>query len=227
MKAGPDITLIAALVGDPARANMLMILFSGMALTAGELADEAGVTPQTASSHLAKLVDGGLLIQRKQGRHRYYQLAGPEVATMIEGLMGLAQSVGHARTRVGPKEPALREARVCYDHLAGDRGVALYDSLVRRNALAVTGDGLELTETGARFIADLGVDLKALRASRRPLCLACLDWSSRRNHLAGALGAAMLQRFQDMGWAQREKGARIMRFSARGAAAFDKLTSVE
>lgn len=223
MKTGPDIAMIASLMGDPARANMLMILFNGMALTASELATEAGVTPQTASSHLAKLVDGGLLVLRKQGRHRYYQLANSEVATMIEGMMGLAQRVGHMRARTGPKEPALREARVCYDHLAGDRAVALFDSLVERKALDVASDGLSLTPVGERFIVDFGVDLDAARASRRPLCLACLDWSSRRSHLAGSLGAALLQRFQDIGWARREKDSRVVRFSPKGAAEFDHL----
>lgn len=222
MKTGPDIAAIASLIGDPARANMLTILFNGMALTASELATEAGVTPQTASSHLAKLVDGGLITPRKQGRHRYYQLAGPDVATMIEGMMGLAQNVGRLRSRVGPKEPALREARVCYDHLAGERGVALFDGLARRGALAVAGDGLALTSAGERFIVDFGVDLAAARSGRRPLCLACLDWSARRNHLAGALGAAMLQRFEDLGWARREKGSRVVRFAPKGAAAFDR-----
>lgn len=223
MKTGPDIAMIASLMGDPARANMLMILFNGMALTASELAAEAGVTPQTASSHLAKLVDGGLLALRKQGRHRYYQLANSEVATMIEGMMGLAQRVGHMRARTGPKEPALREARVCYDHLAGDRAVALFDALVDRKALDVASDGLALTQAGERFIVDFGVDLEAARASRRPLCLACLDWSSRRSHLAGSLGAALLQRFQDIGWARRESGTRIVRFSPKGATKFDRL----
>lgn len=219
--------MIAALIGDPARANMLTILFGGMALTASELATEAGVTPQTASSHLAKLVDGGLITPRKQGRHRYYQLASAEVAAMIEGMMGLAQQVGHMRARPGPKEPALREARICYDHLAGERGVALFDGLVRRGALAVASDGLALTPAGEHFVADFGVDLDEARNSRRPLCLACLDWSSRRSHLAGALGAALLQRFQDIGWARREKGTRIIRFSPKGVVAFDRLVKAE
>ncbi len=225
MKAGPDIASIAALVGDPARANMLTALTSGMALTATELAAEAGVAPQTASSHLARLVDGGLLVLRKQGRHRYYALARPEVGAMIEGLMGLAQQVGRQRARPGPKEPALREARVCYDHLAGDRGVALFDSLVRRKALTVEGDGIALSEAGEGFVTDFGVDLAAARASKRPLCLACLDWSSRRNHLAGALGAAFLKKFGDLGWARREPGTRIVRFTPPGARAFDRLVA--
>lgn len=223
MKEGPDIAMLAALVGDPARANMLTALTAGKALTASELAAEAGVTAQTASSHLGKLVDGGLISLRKQGRHRYYQLAGDEVAAMIEGMMGLAQRVGHLRTRTGPKEPALREARICYDHLAGERGVALFEGLARRRALTVSGEGVTLTQAGDAFVADFGIDLGAARKSRRPLCLACLDWSLRRNHLAGALGAAFLRRFDDLGWARRELNSRVVRFSPKGAIAFDRL----
>src|SRR3954463_8771268 len=132
MKAGPDIALVASLVGDPARCNMLTALMSGRALTASELAQEAGVTPQTASSHLAKLEASGLVEPEKQGRHRYYRLTGPDVAGVLEGLMGLAARVGHLRVRTGPKDPALRRARVCYDHLAGDLGVQMLDAMTRR-----------------------------------------------------------------------------------------------
>ena len=129
MKAGPDISRIAALVGDPARSNMLTALMTGRALTASELAHQAGVTPQTASSHLSKLEAGGLVEQEKQGRHRYFRLSDPDVAAVLEGLEGLAARAGHMRVRTGPKDPALRHARVCYDHLAGDLGVQMLDSL--------------------------------------------------------------------------------------------------
>jgi DNA-binding transcriptional ArsR family regulator len=125
MRLGPDIAPIAALIGDPARAAMLVALMDGRALTAGELAHEAGVTPQTASGHLTKMTDAGLLVVRKQGRHRYVALAGDEVGRVLEALMNVAATTGHARTRTGPKEPALRAARVCYDHLAGEQAVAL------------------------------------------------------------------------------------------------------
>ena len=138
MKAGPDIAMVASLVGDPARSNMLTALMTGRALTASELAHQAGITPQTASSHLAKLEAGGLIEPEKQGRHRYYRLTGPDVAGVLEGLAGLAERAGHTRVRTGPKEPALRRARICYDHLAGDLGVQMLDSmrkqrLVRQN----------------------------------------------------------------------------------------------
>lgn len=194
MKSGPDIALIASLVGDPARANMLTALMGGRALSAGELAAEAGVTLQTASSHLAKLQTGGLIAVEKQGRHRYFRLTGPDIAVMLESMMGLAARVGHVRARPGSKDPALREARVCYDHLAGAQGVRLLDSLLQRRLMRQSGGKVELTGAGEAFVAEIGIDLATLAHSRRPLCRTCLDWSVRRPHLAGALGAAILER---------------------------------
>src|SRR5882757_8102272 len=162
MKVGPDIATIAALLGDPGRANMLTALTAGQALTAGELAREAGVTAQTASSHLGKLSAGGLIEGRKQGRHVYYTLSGPDVAGVIEALTGLAERTGHTRVRTGPKEPALRRARVCYDHLAGDLGVALLDSLTARRMILGSGESLVLSEAGETFMTALGLDVAAL-----------------------------------------------------------------
>ncbi len=224
MKVGPDIAPIAALVGDPARANMLSVLSNGRALTATELAQEAGVTIQTASSHLSKLVAGNLLVVNKQGRHRYYRLKGPEVAAMLESLMGLAADAGHMRVRTGPKDPALRRVRVCYDHLAGDLSVDLFDRLVTRKILRLTkasaesdaDDGVALSGKGRAYFAALGIDLEALAGKRRPLCKACLDWSVRRNHLAGGLGAALLNHFYERKLARREPESRIVTLSARG-----------
>jgi DNA-binding transcriptional ArsR family regulator len=226
MKEGPDIAMVAALLGDPARANMMSALSAGQALTAGELAREAGVTAQTASSHLAKLAAGGLIEGRKQGRHIYYALSGPDVAGVLEALTGLAERTGHTRVRTGPKEPALRRARVCYDHLAGDLGVALLDSLTARKMIVGTGESLVLSEAGETFMTALGLDVPALSALRRPLCKGCLDWSVRRSHLAGALGAALLSRFYALGWAQREAGTRVVSFSPRGLEAFREIFGV-
>lgn len=220
MKAGPDIAQVAALLGDPARANMLTALMDGQALTAGELARAAGVTPQTASSHLARLQAGGLTAVRVQGRHRYYALADDDVARVLEGLMGLAERAGLKRTRTGPREPELRNARVCYDHLAGDLGVAMLDGMIAQGRIAETDGHLALTPAGGAFLHDLGIDPHGLAGSRRPLCKACLDWSVRRSHLAGALGAAILTRLYEMGWARRLEGARIVRFTPDGLAAF-------
>jgi DNA-binding transcriptional ArsR family regulator len=226
MKVGPDIATLGALLGDPARANMLTALLAGQALTAGELAREAGVTAQTASSHLSRLEAGGLLTQKKQGRHRYYALSGEDVAGVIEALMGLAARTGHTRVRTGPKEPALRRARVCYDHLAGDLAVAMLESLVARGLVDETQQALTLTPAGRTFMETLGLDLPALVASRRPLCKGCLDWSVRRTHLAGALGAALLDRFYSLGWAAREPGTRLVRFTPRGLDAFREIFGV-
>jgi hypothetical protein len=199
---------------------MLTALMSGKALTASELAAEAGVTLQTASAHLAKLDQGGLLQQRKQGRHKYFTLAGSEVAAVLEALMGFAAGAGHLRSRTGPRDPELRKARVCYNHLAGDLGIRLYDSLVARGFLTLGESGLDLSEQGRRFMQRFGLDLEGLAARRSPLCRECLDWSERRSHLAGGLGRALLGRIEDLGWARRVDGTRIVRFSPKGEAAF-------
>jgi len=219
MRSGPDITRIAALLGDPARANMLSALMAGQALTAGELAREAGVTPQTASAHLAKLEDGGLLTRRHQGRHNYFALAGPDVAEALEQLTTLADRVGHTRTRPGPRDPQMRRARVCYDHLAGDAGVALLDGLVAKGRMIDEDGSLRLTDQGHAFAREFGVCLEA--HGRRPLCKACLDWSVRRSHLAGILGAGLLSRIYDLGWARRIEGTRVVQFSAPGLRSFE------
>lgn len=222
MKVGPDIALVASLLGDPARANMLTALMGGAALTAGELARHAGVSAQTASSHLAKLRDGGLVAVRRQGRHAYFSLADADVGAVLEGLMGLAARAGHQRVRPGPREPALREARVCYDHLAGDLGVAMLDGLIAKGRLTEAGETLSLTEAGERFVRAFGVDPDVLAKGRRPVCKSCLDWSVRRSHLAGGLGAALLQRICELGWARREPGTRLVAFSPSGRAAFEE-----
>ena len=221
MKEGPDIARIAALIGDPARANILSALMSGKSLTATELAAEAGVTVQTASAHLAKLEAGGLTHVRKSGRHKYISLSGPEVASVLEALMGLAAGHGHLRTRTGPRDDALREARVCYNHLAGARGIAMYDALLAHDHLVETGDEVTLTASGATFVKALGVDLDNLQKSRAVLCRSCLDWSARRTHLSGSLGRAMLARMEVLGWAKRSSDSRAVMFTAKGRAQFD------
>jgi DNA-binding transcriptional ArsR family regulator len=223
MKEGPDIAHIAALIGDPARANMLTALMNGKALTATELASEAGVTVQTASSHLGKLDQGGLLRPRKQGRHKYFSIANDEVGAVLEALMGLAARSGHLRTRTGPKDAALRKARVCYNHLAGDMGTRLYDSMLRRNLLISCDSDLRLTPAGVAFSSDFGINIDQLSKAKAPLCKDCLDWSERRSHLAGSLGRAMLTQFETLGWAARDKDTRVVRFSQKGEAAFEAL----
>jgi DNA-binding transcriptional ArsR family regulator len=222
MKDGPSIAPVAALVGEPARANMLAALSGGMALTASELAGEAGVTLQTASSHLAKMETAGLITGARQGRHRYFRIAHDDVAGMLEAIMGVAARTGHVRTRPGPRDPVLRTARVCYDHLAGEMGVRLFDGLVHRRRIAGHDGTLRLTRSGADFMKKFQVDLDRLEKSRRPLCRPCLDWSMRRNHLGGALGAALLERFETLNWIQREAKGRAVRFTSTGEQQFGR-----
>jgi DNA-binding transcriptional ArsR family regulator len=220
MSDGPNIARIAALVGDPARAEMLTALLGGRALTATELSGVAGITKQTASAHLSKLLEARLLTMQSQGRHRYFQLADADVAHLLESLMGVAHRAGAVRLRSGPREPALRNARQCYDHLAGDKGVQLFDSLVQRGLFKPASGTLELSGSGANFFHDFGIDVDLLEKRRRPLCRSCLDWSARRHHLGGALGAAMLQRIFALGWARRARYSRAVIFSAGGEMAF-------
>ncbi|NJM84463.1 MAG: winged helix-turn-helix transcriptional regulator [Tabrizicola sp.] len=219
MKEGPDIARIAALIGDPARANILTALMEGMALTAGELAREAGVTPQTASSHLTRLTDGGLLNMVSQGRHRYFALASPEVAQMIEALMGLAAAAGHLRHRPGPRDERLRAARRCYHHLAGKAGVRMHDSLAARGFLHQRPGGLALSPSGTAFLQRLGLDLAAAPA---PYCKTCLDWSERRPHLGGPMGRALLSLFLAKGWFKPGDDSRALHFTPVGLQEFDR-----
>jgi DNA-binding transcriptional ArsR family regulator len=221
MKEGPSFAPVAALAGDPARANMLAALMSGKALTASELAHEAGIAAPTASAHLAKLEAGGLISALAQGRHRYFRLASADVAAMLEHLMGVAARAGHLRARPGPSDPAIRKARMCYDHLAGEMGVAMLDALLRTRRLAACGDDLSLTPKGRVFLAEFGVALD--EGGRRPLCRTCLDWSMRRSHLAGRLGAALLERITALGWAARARDSRAIVFTRAGEAKFAKM----
>ena len=164
MKEGPDISIVAALIGNPASANMLMALLAGPALTATELAQESGLSLSTASGHLAKLEKAGLVAIARQGRHRYFRLADPDVAIALEGLMPVAARAGHLRVRTGPRDPELRRARSCYDHLAGHLAVTMLDRLVERRLLTAAATMLRLTEEGRRFFAQDGIDLGGLRA---------------------------------------------------------------
>lgn len=222
MKEGPDIARIASLVGDPARANMLTALMDGGALTASELALEAGVGLPTASSHLSKLVEGGLLKLASQGRHRYFGLAGPQVAVMLESIMGVAAQSGPTRTRPGPKDVKMRQARVCYDHLAGEQAVAMLDRFVAEEVVVRDADAIRLGPAGQSFFSGIGIDTDRLGNARRPMCRACLDWSVRRSHLAGSLGAAILDKILAEKWALRPAGSRTVEFTPPGRRAFEK-----
>jgi DNA-binding transcriptional ArsR family regulator len=216
-----DLAALGALIGDPARARMLTALMSGRALTATELSIEADVRASTASAHLAKLAGARIVALEKQGRHRYFRIFDMEIAAMLEELMGIAAR--RAPRRTGPADPALRMARVCYDHLAGERGVWLLEKLREQEILAGR-DGTSVTRRGEEFFGRFGIDIAALARSRRPLCRLCLDWSERRHHLGGALGAAILDRIFALRWARRELDSRAVVFSSRGEEALRGLS---
>jgi DNA-binding transcriptional ArsR family regulator len=223
MKEGPNLAAVAALLGDPARANMLTALMDGRALTATELAQEAGVSPQTTSGHLSRLEAAKLVEVEKQGRHRYFRLSGEDVAEVLEGLMGLAARTGHLRQTPGPKDPALRQARICYDHLAGDMGVWAFDRLRANGLVGGEARDVHVTRAGKDFFSRFGIDTERLEGEKRPVCRVCLDWSERRYHIAGALGASFLERLFENGWARREKDSRAIHFSPKGRENFSKL----
>jgi len=215
MDADVNIAAVAALVGDPARARMLTALMDGRARTAKELAYGAGVTPQTASSHLAKLVGARLLAMERQSRHRYFRLAAPSVGHAVEALMAVAPTRPRVTVAAGPLD-GLRLARTCYDHLAGRLGVRLTDALVRRRLLRPSGRDFLLTASGVRFLGRLGVDVEKTRRERRAFARQCLDWSERRAHLAGALGAAVARRCLDLHWMHPVGGERTLVLTPQG-----------
>ena len=220
MIAAVNIAEVASLIGDPSRANMLAAMFDGRALTAGELAQTAGVSAATASGHLAKLVQGRLVVVEAQGRHRYFRLASAEVARMLEQIAVVA---GDAPTtpRATPRVPAhLREARTCYDHVAGRLGVAIADGLAARGAIVLGVDAGEITEAGHAMFDQLGIRLTAPAGSRRLLCRACLDWSERRPHLAGLVGTAILEHSLDLGWVRRGPERRALTITPVGRRRF-------
>jgi DNA-binding transcriptional ArsR family regulator len=218
MITGPIIAEVAALVGDPARATMVSALLDGRALTASELARAARITPQTASAHLAKLTAAGLLAVVARGRHRHFRLASPAVAVMIEGIVAVALEKRPRYRPLSPQSRALGEARICYDHLAGRLSVDLTDSLVAREYVVLDADAAEVTSAGARFFTDFGLVLP--RPSRRRYCRLCLDWTERRPHIAGAIGAAITRRCFDLGWIERMTGSHAVLVTPSGRRGF-------
>jgi len=223
MASNATFARIAALAGDPARAGMLHALMDGRALTASELAGVAGITAQTASSHLSRMTEAGLLTVEKQGRHRYHRLASPDVAHMMETIMQVASTLEPPQRRltVGPRDAALRTARTCYDHLAGRLGVALADAMVAGGYAELVSDGGIVTDAGIGFLGRIGIDVDALlvRPGKRPtrvLCRPCLDWSERRPHLAGAIGAALCTHSLERKWVRRLSDTRAVEITPKG-----------
>jgi DNA-binding transcriptional ArsR family regulator len=214
MEDAINITHVAGLLADSSRSTMLQALMDQRARTAGELARLAKIAPSTVSQHLGRLTDGQLLVVEAQGRHRYYRLADPRVAMLLESLMAFAPAPAAPRApNVGFD---LRFARTCYDHLAGTIATALYDRLSADGTLNVTSQGITLTSTGAQRLQALGIDTEALQAGRRPLARACLDWTERRHHLAGALGAALLDSFRARDWLIPRSAPRALRLTTTG-----------
>ena len=221
---------VAALAGDPTRAGMLQALMDGRALTASELARIAGVTPQTASGHLARLTTAGLLSVEQQGRHRYHRLASPAVAQMMESIMLVASRPEPTKRKltIGPRDAALRAARTCYDHLAGRLGVALTDALVAGGQVELAKDGGLVTDAGMEHLRRLGIDVDPMVAHSasprgRVLCRPCLDWSERRPHLAGAVGAALCSLSYANGWIRRLDGTRAVTVTPKGQHSYREL----
>lgn len=212
----PSLPQVAALIGEPARASMLTALMAGKALTATELALEADISCQTASSHLAKLVGAGLLQVLKQGRHKYFRLRDGQVAGLIETMLNLSISLLPVNIRTGPPDPALRRARICYDHLAGELGVRLYQGLLQAEFIDERDAQASVTEKGKAFFQEKGCDLSALERRKRPLCRACLDWSERSHHLAGSLGQWLLEDILTRDWARRQPDSRVVLLSPTG-----------
>jgi DNA-binding transcriptional ArsR family regulator len=207
---------VAALVGDPARANILCALLGGRALTATELAFSAGVSPQTTSGHLGKLFAARLIVLMKQGRHRYYRLAGPHVAQMLESIMNVALT---GPPRFQPKsrlDDKMRHARTCYDHIAGVLGVGLAEAMTARDFVVLGDEAGEVTAAGMEFFNQLGVDLTAAKSKRRVFCRPCLDWTERRPHIGGAVGAALARRCFDLKWIERVRETRALAITPAG-----------
>jgi DNA-binding transcriptional ArsR family regulator len=222
----PGLTRIGALVADPGRAAMLYALMDGSARPAGELTLIAGLSPSAASAHLARLTEGGLLALDVRGRHRYYRIASSDIAAAIEALMNIAQAASPQPPAPRPARTVpleMRHARTCYDHMAGEVAVGLFERFVDDGLLVLEGDSLDTTPDGTARLRDWGVDVGALRARRRRFACTCLDWSERRPHLGGALGAALLDSWIGRGWVERASRPRVLRITPTGQREFDTL----
>jgi DNA-binding transcriptional ArsR family regulator len=207
---------VAALVGDPARANILTALMGGQALTAGELVLVTGVSPQTTSGHLGKLAGGRLIACVKQGRHRYYRIATPRIAEMLEGIMAVVADSPPRHRPTSKLDEAMRVARTCYDHFAGKLGVGITDALCALGHVTLSDQGGEVSDSGVGFFKEFGVDLDTARGRRRIFCRPCLDWTERRPHLGGSVGAVLAQRCFDLGWLARVPNSRALTITKSG-----------
>ncbi len=216
MFADADLAAVARLLGEPHRAQIMLSLLAGAELPAGELAQRADASSSLASAHLARLLEAGLLRARRRGRQRYYRIADDEVAQAIESLLAIAPKRPVRSLKDSRQGEAIRQARTCYDHLAGRLGVRLTAALEHLHALEPSDSGWQLTAEGERRLVGLGIDIEQLRAGRRRLIRPCLDWTERRLHLAGALGAALTTRLFELGWIERLPGSRAVTVTPAG-----------
>ena len=214
---------ITSLLGEPARATMLWTLLDGRALTATELAICADVSSQSASMHLGKLVQAEVLKAASQGRHRYYQLARPEIAYVVEALANLVPERKKGQQAATPPANGVRYCRTCYDHLAGKVAVAITGTLVQQEILAEADDSYAITSSGVDWLEKLGIDIAALSRQRRQFARQCLDWSERKHHVAGTLGAALLNKWLEHGWIKRQKNSSAAIVTAQGQRGFFEL----
>ncbi|PAE98197.1 ArsR/SmtB family transcription factor [Shouchella clausii] len=216
MNANPNVAIVASLVSEPSRAAILTALLDGRFHPASELAYMAGIKPQTASFHLAKMVDADVIAVEKQGRHRYYGIQDPEIAKIMESLLSIAPPQKIKSFNQASQDKAIRSARTCYDHLAGALGVKVTDSLLNMNVIREDKDGFVVTESGEEFFQAFQINLKKVRKKRRSFSHKCLDWSERRHHLAGALGNALLEKFIELNWVQRLPKTRAIQITDEG-----------
>ncbi|MBG9452919.1 ArsR family transcriptional regulator [Lysinibacillus sphaericus] len=227
MGINPNMAEIGSLLGETSRATMLASMMDGRFHTASELAYMAAIKPQTASFHLAKLVEGKLVRVEKQGRHRYFQLAGEEIAQLLESFLAISPPPEVRSLKQSSQMKLLQDARTCYDHLAGKLGVQLTESLLNTGFLKLEEKQFLITDEGTQFFTDFGLDLDDLKRKRRSFSHACLDWSERRYHLAGALGKGMLTRFLSLGWVTRVPSIRAIKVTEKGRAGFKEVFKFE
>ncbi|KOS04440.1 ArsR/SmtB family transcription factor [Paenibacillus polymyxa] len=227
MSTKSNIAMIASLVSERSRAAILTALLDGRFHTASELAHMAGIKPQTASFHLAKMTEAQVVTVEKQGRHRYFGIQDPEVAQVMESLLSIAPPVPIKSFKHASENEALRLARTCYDHVAGQLGVQLMSFFIQKGILSEDQDGLHITEPGETFFTDFQIDLTQTRQKRRSFSHKCLDWSERRHHLAGALGNALLDRLFELNWIERLPTTRAIRITADGKRGIKEIFSIE
>ncbi|MEQ6853384.1 ArsR/SmtB family transcription factor [Lysinibacillus capsici] len=223
MGINPNMAEIAALLGETSRATILASMMDGRFHTASELAYMAAIKPQTASFHLAKLVEGKLIKVEKQGRHRYFQLAGEDIAQFLESFLAISPPPEVRSLKQSSQIKLLQDARTCYDHLAGKLGVQLTESMLNAGYLTLEGKQFVLTDEGILFFTTFGIDLTALKRKRRSFSHACLDWSERRYHLAGALGCELLNQFFNLGWLLRVPSIRAIKVTEKGKIGFKEV----